>query len=100
VLLTAGDGGAWRTAAGCLAIDAPGLALSVRALRRDADPDGTFASVFGLEEGGAALVRPDGVIAWRTVGLPADPSAALTAAIETALGHGAAPSVTEGKEAA
>ena len=34
----------WRTAAGRLAIDAPGLALSVRAVRRDADPSGTFAS--------------------------------------------------------
>ena len=79
VLLTAGSGGAWRTAAGCLAIDAPGLSLAVRAVRRDADPDGAFATAFGLEDGGAALVRPDGVVAWRTVDLPADPAAALTA---------------------
>ena len=90
----------WRTAAGRLAIDAPGLALSVRAVRRDADPSGTFASAFGLEDGGAALVRPDGVVAWRTVGLPADPAAALTAALETALGRSAVPPVTERKEAA
>ena len=100
VLLTAGSGGAWRTAAGCLAIDAPGLSLAVRAVRRDADPDGAFATAFGLEDGGAALVRPDGVVAWRTVGLPADPAAALTTAIESALGRSVAPSVTEGKEAA
>jgi hypothetical protein len=53
-----------------------------------------------LEDGGAALVRPDGVVAWRTVGLPADPAAALTAALETALGRSAVPPVTERKEAA
>jgi hypothetical protein len=99
VLLTAGSGGAWRTAAGCLASNAPGVSINVRAVRSEADPDGAFASAFGLEDGGAALVRPDGVVAWRSVGVPADPAAALTTAIETALGHRAAPSVA-GKEAA
>jgi hypothetical protein len=31
----------------------------------DADP---FAEVYGLSAGGATLVRPDGVIAWRSRG--------------------------------
>jgi len=100
VLLTAGSGAAWRAAAGGLAIEVSGVSLTVRAVRSDADADGAFASAFGLEDGGAALVRPDGVVAWRTVGLPADPAAALTTAIQTALGRSAATSVTECKEAA
>jgi 2-polyprenyl-6-methoxyphenol hydroxylase-like FAD-dependent oxidoreductase len=100
VLLTAGSGGAWRAAASGLAIAAPGRSLSVRAIGHNSDPDGTFATAFGLEDGGAALVRPDGVVAWRSVGLPSDPKAALAAAISTALGRGPDQSITEGKEAA
>lgn len=40
--------------------------------------------VFGLSEKGASLVRPDGYVAWRSVELPGDPSAALGAAFSSA----------------
>jgi 2-polyprenyl-6-methoxyphenol hydroxylase-like FAD-dependent oxidoreductase len=46
------------------------------------DADG-FASTYGLEAGGAVLVRPDGVVAWRSRG-PADREE-LSAALATAL---------------
>lgn len=32
--------------------------------------DQSFASTFGVHEAGATLVRPDGIIAWRSQGLP------------------------------
>jgi hypothetical protein len=40
-----------------------------------------FRSAFGLHDGGATLVRPDGYIAWRSPDLPADPAGALTSAL-------------------
>ena len=46
------------------------------------DADG-FAAAYGLEPGGATLVRPDGVVAWRSRG-PADREA-LAEALATAL---------------
>jgi 2-polyprenyl-6-methoxyphenol hydroxylase-like FAD-dependent oxidoreductase len=48
------------------------------------DADG-FAAAYGLEEGGAILVRPDGVVAWRSPG-PADRDE-LANALATALGN-------------
>jgi hypothetical protein len=36
------------------------------------DRDGAWASAFGVGAEGAALVRPDGVVAWRSVGAPQD----------------------------
>lgn len=45
---------------------------------------GAIVTAYGLGPGGAALVRPDGYIAWRAVPAPADRAAALAAAIRTA----------------
>ncbi|MFG3253680.1 FAD-dependent monooxygenase [Streptomyces sp. NPDC048172] len=44
------------------------------------EPD-AFRTAYGLEPTGAALVRPDGYIAWRTITAPADPTQALNAAL-------------------
>jgi 2-polyprenyl-6-methoxyphenol hydroxylase-like FAD-dependent oxidoreductase len=49
----------------------------------DADP---FAESYGLDAGGATLVRPDGVVAWRSRG-PADRDE-ITRALATALAQG------------
>jgi hypothetical protein len=43
----------------------------------------SFAESYGLSAGGATLVRPDGVVAWRSAG-PADRSE-ITQALATAL---------------
>jgi putative polyketide hydroxylase len=40
-----------------------------------------FLTAYGVEPGGATLVRPDGYIAWRAVTAPADPARALTTAL-------------------
>jgi putative polyketide hydroxylase len=89
-LLTAGATGAWRNAASCLAVTTQAVPLAVRSVgSRVADIEGSFTTRYGLEDGGAVLVRPDGVVAWRTARLPADPAAALARAVATALGRGA-----------
>jgi putative polyketide hydroxylase len=41
-----------------------------------------FRSSFGLDPSGASLIRPDGYVAWRSPELPADPAAALVAAMK------------------
>ena len=37
------------------------------------DPENRFSAAYGVAPGGAVLVRPDGIIAWRTPVAPADP---------------------------
>jgi putative polyketide hydroxylase len=50
------------------------------------DANGHFAALYGLQPGGAVLVRPDGVVGWRAKTPPPDPRAALTAALARILG--------------
>lgn len=47
----------------------------------EAEEPGALLAAFGLGQNGASLVRPDGYIAWRAGALPADPQAALRAAL-------------------
>ncbi|MCS7478595.1 FAD-dependent oxidoreductase [Umezawaea endophytica] len=60
---------------------------------RRVDVDG-FRTAFGLHDGGATLVRPDGYIAWRSPDLPADPANALTSALRQVSFATARPSVS------
>jgi 2-polyprenyl-6-methoxyphenol hydroxylase-like FAD-dependent oxidoreductase len=75
VLATGPDGGAWLDAA---------RGLEVRVEQID---DAGFGEAFGLDASGAALVRPDGFIAWRAKALPADPADALKRALNAVLGR-------------
>lgn len=43
-----------------------------------------FRIAFGIGAEGASLVRPDGYVAWRSIDLPTDPVAAVTAALTEA----------------
>ena len=52
------------------------------------DQDAEWAQVREVEAGGAVLVRPDRKVAWRVARLPADPAAALAAAMQSILDGG------------
>jgi hypothetical protein len=74
----------WAAAASHATAEA-GLAVTFVHIGTDAKPvePAAFQTAYGLEPEGAALVRPDGYIAWRAVTGPADPAQALTAKLHT-----------------
>jgi 2-polyprenyl-6-methoxyphenol hydroxylase-like FAD-dependent oxidoreductase len=89
VLLTMGGEGEWGSAAASLGDTASGSAARMRTVGpRLRDVEGTFAAAYGLAKGGAVLVRPDGVVAWRSRTMPPDPGASLQAAVSIARGRG------------
>ena len=61
VLLAAGAGEAWRSAASSAAQEI-GVSIDCHVLG-----DAEFADAYGITGAGAALVRPDGVVGWRAV---------------------------------
>ncbi|POX50064.1 FAD-dependent oxidoreductase [Streptomyces sp. Ru72] len=97
VLLAGERGGPWLTAAAGAATElrvqitarrvVPGTGGGAGTL---ADPEGRWADRYGMRPEGAVLVRPDGVVAWRSPG--ADPAgaetAALTGVLRTVLARG------------
>lgn len=89
VLLVDADAGTWTDAA-VEAARALGVQLQMYRVGaggdHDADPD-AFRRRYGLVAGGAALVRPDGFIAWRTTGAGA-PADALADALRSVLARG------------
>lgn len=82
VLLTA-KGEAWFEAACTLQ---QGLEAQLIGNPPSADPAEQFAATYGIDDDGAVLVRPDGYVAWRSRSMMADPSAALSAALQQILG--------------
>ncbi|MGI5171065.1 FAD-dependent monooxygenase [Spirillospora sp. CA-253888] len=95
VLLAGEQGSAWTRAARDAAALA-GVALTARRIvARPAeetgetgealvDPSGSWLEAYGLEPQGAVLVRPDGVVAWRSTG--ADPAGDATATLTGVFG--------------
>jgi len=86
VLLAGAEGGAWcnvapaaaqplRLALDCHCVGAPSLR----------DPEGRFPEAYGLSPSGAALVRPDGFIAWRAQAMDQAPNRALAEALPALL---------------
>jgi putative polyketide hydroxylase len=71
----------WRSAA--LQAEPPGIALKFLRIGVDSRPSdrGALLTAFGLREGGASLVRPDGYVAWRSIDLLGDPPNALADAL-------------------
>ena len=68
VLLAGADGGNWTDAANTFAV-APGIPLQSHRIAADGDlknPDGRFEATVGIGAQGALLLRPDGVIGWRS----------------------------------
>ncbi|GAA2282140.1 FAD-dependent monooxygenase [Nonomuraea roseoviolacea subsp. roseoviolacea] len=84
-LIAGPEGTAWGEAAAAAARDL-GVRLDVHVLGEDLrDPDGELTRRYGLGPAGATLVRPDGVVAWRSAGAAPDPGAAFRAALATVL---------------
>ncbi|MDQ8728300.1 FAD-dependent monooxygenase [Bradyrhizobium sp. LHD-71] len=54
------------------------------------DIDNAWMEAYGVVEGGAVLVRPDGYVAWRCRALSPKPASALADALKILLGHEAA----------
>jgi hypothetical protein len=84
-LLTGRRGGPWRHAATELAT--AGTPITVLGVGRDLqDEDGTFARRYALGDDGAALVRPDGYLAWQESEPLVDAATDLRNAIDLVLG--------------
>ncbi|MEV6640242.1 aklavinone 12-hydroxylase RdmE [Amycolatopsis sp. NPDC051371] len=73
VLLCAGDGSRWTPAAAEAGIDCHVI------------DDDAFASRYGLSTGGASLVRPDGIVAWRAKEPVDDPASELQQVLDAVL---------------
>ena len=85
VLLAGPEGEAWCGAARNVAARA-GVALAAHRIGGELrDPTGGFATAYGLSESGAALIRPDGFVAWRAKARTDDPQGAMTRAFDTIL---------------
>jgi len=66
--LFAGErGGAWRDAAreAAALLDVPLNAMTIGPSADVRDPEEQWTSIYGIEDDGAVLVRPDGHVAWR-----------------------------------
>jgi 2-polyprenyl-6-methoxyphenol hydroxylase-like FAD-dependent oxidoreductase len=83
VLLAGFEGGAWCDAARAAAKQFKGLAVDAHRIGTASlrDPDQRFPEAYGLTGSGAALVRPDGFVAWRARSMVSDPKGALTGAL-------------------
>jgi len=82
-LLAAPQGHRWQKAATALAAR-DNLPLSAVRIAADGDlfsADGAFEAAYGVPEDGAIIVRPDGVLAWRT----SDADTDADRAVETAM---------------
>jgi hypothetical protein len=86
-LLAGADGGAW-----CEAARAAGsrCGVAVDAYRIGtggdiADPTGAFTEAYGITPSGAALVRPDGFVAWRAKAADADAGTVLPRVLSSLL---------------
>jgi aklavinone 12-hydroxylase len=77
VLIAADEG--WRRAA-------VGTPVRCYLLGADlSDPTGRLADTYGIGTFGASLVRPDGVVAWRTDTVSVDPASTLTGVLDRVL---------------
>lgn len=67
VLLAAPEGAAWLDASGAVRKASKGLELNAHLVGGPdvRDPEGRFATAYGVTSSGCALVRPDGFVAWR-----------------------------------
>ena len=87
VLLAAPGGDTWCRAASAVARRFPDLAIAAHVVGgADVhDPEAAFAQSYGLSQDGAALIRPDGFVAWRAKSMIGDPEKALGSVLDAVL---------------
>ena len=87
VLMTGADGQAWEEAARNLAsrVSLP-LQTYIIGGSGVADPEGRWREAYGVDETGAVLVRPDGIVGWRSKSSSPAPLEVLGAALTQILG--------------
>jgi putative polyketide hydroxylase len=87
VLITSAPGDSWRAAVKTLqpSIRSYLELFTVGTEGHLQDPAETWLDHYGLERGGAVLVRPDGHVAWRAPTRPQDPAVALAAVLRCVL---------------
>ena len=88
VLMAGAEGDAWLEA-GRTAASRSGIALTPVKVGGDglADVDGRWHDTYGIEPGGAVLVRPDGYVCWRGVSAAGPVSGALNDALAAIQGR-------------
>jgi 2-polyprenyl-6-methoxyphenol hydroxylase-like FAD-dependent oxidoreductase len=87
LLLAGAEGHAWESAAASTARD---LKIDLHAVRLQADDHGAQARLreaYGVESQGAVLIRPDGIIAWRSDQRATLFTDELSVAVQRALGR-------------
>ncbi|MEU5884575.1 aklavinone 12-hydroxylase RdmE [Spirillospora sp. NPDC047279] len=85
VLIAARDGSGWPEAARKVASEL-NVPLEAHAVGDGlADPEGTLPERYGIGPSGASLVRPDGIVAWRTGAETDDPTTTLRSALTALL---------------
>lgn len=85
VLLTANPSSPWIKAASTQKINIDAYAIS-QSSSPFYDPNGRFKAVYRLSDEGAVLIRPDGLIAWRSPSVTSGPySKAFAEALDTIL---------------
>ena len=85
LLLAGADGADWVNAAE-RAADALRLPLDAYRVGADlADPEKRFAQAYGISTSGAALIRPDGFVAWRAKEMARSPETVFRDALERVL---------------
>lgn len=84
VLLTGVRGEPWREAAAEIAFSGgPNVdAYQFGSAGSLTDVENRWAPIYGVNEGGAVLVRPDGIVAWRKRGAEEEPETVLRDALE------------------
>lgn len=89
-ILTGIGGEHWREAASTIAAEtgAPIAVVSIGPGCDHEDPFGDWARNSEVSDPGCVLVRPDQFVAWRSAGLPADPTAVLRKVMHAALARG------------
>src|SRR5918993_3213176 len=87
VLLTGADGGARVDAARSVTHTAV-EAYRIGSDGDFADPDARWPEAYGVTDGGAVLVRPDGFVAWRNIDVAEEPASDLLAALAQLLAVG------------